>query len=236
MDPWIRGVTTLGWACIPPEHRKSGAPRGDKRERERERERESASLPEHRNRKGAEPTRANDVTGQRARTDFIRWWDRTGSLTLPMLLLGVCTLLSKYGDAIRFQAKGRILKYFIKLLKIYKIFFLWILYFMSCNLFYFIHFDTQVHIYRLQMMCRAKVARSPDESRGTRTCFDTQACLSFCREPRWTARGSLVKGLLCAVRKPGWLMSSRWFKQNVGVSARGRNCPGNLPHCDLVHV
>lgn len=84
MDPWIQGVTMLGWACIPPEYRKPGVPRDDEGERERESEivGDRASLPEHRNRKGAEPTRA--------RADFIRWWDRSGSLTLPMLLLDDC--------------------------------------------------------------------------------------------------------------------------------------------------
>jgi len=56
--------------------------REKERERKSERAGDRASLPEHRNRKGAESTRV--------RADFIRWWDRSGSLTLPMLLLDVC--------------------------------------------------------------------------------------------------------------------------------------------------
>lgn len=54
------------------------------------------------------------------------------------------------------------------------------------------------------MICRAKVARSPDESRGTRACFDTQACPSLFAECQGEPRADRSsKGYFVPSASPG---------------------------------
>lgn len=260
MDSWIRGVTTLRWACIPPEHRKPGFPRGDKRERKRE----SANLPEHRNRKGAEPTRASDVTGQRKAGS--RWFH---PLMRPYRLVDFTNVVIRClralvktrhsRDVIRFQAQrteGRILKYSIKLLKLnlkilkcaqckryltstlhkyseYYVLYIAIFFF----LFTLTYIHTRIYIYiayKWSVGRRWSVLRTNPEAREL---VLTHKRVSLFAESQGEPRADRSsKGYFVPSASPGWLMSPGWFKQNVGVSARGRNCPGNLPHCDLVRV